>query len=798
MLNFSSRKGLLHTSIVMAIVTTAASAAYAAQADNAVAASTSSNTASTSKSDEAQITVTAPAVKHVAGSQVSVSADELRQRGGNDFGSIMRYQPLIGAVGSSGGSSSGKSGFDRGGYTGYNIRGLEGNRVAIDVDGVPLPDATGRPYVGRAGLNTFGIGRDYIDPYLYGRVDIESGATQTQRTTTALGGTVSFVLKSADDYLTPGKQTYFGYQSGYDSASRSWQNGVTAAAGDEILRGLIAYSRRDGQQTRNNSDELAAFPANWHSDALLASGIWQPNDEHKLTLGGDFYSKVNHTRYDSWNNAGTLIEGDANQQSNSRRWGLNLKDEWTPANAWIDSLSNKIDYQNTQAHDNTLLPVADSSPLRMQRVYSDYNVETWGYEGQLSKTLGRHDLLAGLNARLSDTERPFSESPTPAANSAATTRPQSDSRTVVLGGFVKDSINFDLDGHGFAVVPGVRVQHQKTKPQNLASMAEGTAVLTPADAEKLYGKANSDTQVLPSISFNYDITPALMTYVEYRRGAQFPNATQLYGSWNLGSNYVPGNRQYALIGNTDLDTETSNNVEWGIKGQATEGVAINGALFYNTYKNFIATTRYTRAGAPDKFTNLPSNIATIYQTENRDKAYIWGGQVGAKVNYGTWFNAVEGLSSSFSLGYSKGQAKSSYNGDRYVDLDSVAPMKATVGLAWNDPSQRYGAEVMATFVKGKKAETTNREGYLNNGAPITDATADYQRVPGYGTVDMTAWVQVAKNVRVNGGVYNLTDRKYRDYLSSRDLTGDTPRDVADQALAVQPGRSVQLGVNVDF
>ncbi|VFS76522.1 Uncharacterised protein [Raoultella planticola] len=44
------------------------------------------------------------------------------------------------------------------------------------------------------------------------------------------------------------------------------------------------------------------------------------------------------------------------------------------------------------------------------------------------------------------------------------------------------------------------------------------------------------------------------------------------------------------------------------------------ALFYNSYKNFIAYSRYTRSGNPDHFTNVPSNIYTIYQAENRDKS----------------------------------------------------------------------------------------------------------------------------------------------------------------------------------
>ena len=65
-------------------------------------------------------------------------------------------------------------------------------------------------------------------------------------------------------------------------------------------------------------------------------------------------------------------------------------------------------------------------------------------------------------------------------------------------------------------------------------------------------------------------------------------------------------------------------------------------------------------------------------------------------------------------------------------------------------------------------------------------------------LDLTAWWQVAKNVRLNGGVYNITDRQYWDYLSSRNIETGTNQDANDKALAVMPGRTWQLGVNVDF
>lgn len=778
---------LFKTALIASAIHTACG--YAASSDPSVLALS----ASKSSSNEPVMTVNAPQDEKRAGSKTSLSAAELRQRGANDFGSIMRYEPLISATGSSGGSSAGKSGFDRAGYTGYNIRGLESNRVGLDVDGIPLPQATGRSYVGRAGLDSFGIGRDYIDPYMFGRIDIEKGATAVDQPNTSIGGNVSFRNKTADDYLRPGKETYFGYQSDYDSSNRSWHNGITAAAGDDELRGIFVYSRRDGQETENNSGELDAYPANWHSDAFMTSGIWQPNDEHKLSATLDYYHKTNHSHYDSWDTSGNTVWGTAQQQSDTRRFGASLSDEYTPYNNIIDSLITRVYWQKTEAHDNTYMP---SSASAYQTVYSDYNSDTYGFDTRLAKSIGRHELSGGLNARLIDTERPFRQSPTPSVYSVIM-QPQANSRSYTVGGYVQDKINVDFDSHNFAVIPGVRVMYQNTKPRDVSTLTTNSSALDSSDVSALYGSANTDTQVLPSIAFQYDLTPTLMTYLQYSRGAQFPNDTQLYGSWNLGSSYA-GTAQYALIGNPDLKTETSNNYEWGVKGLLTEGVSINAAAFYNDYKNFIAFTRYTRSGNPDKFVNVPSNIYTTYEAENRDKAYIYGAEISSKINFGTWFQQVDGLSANLAFGYTQGAAKSSYLGDRYVDLESVAPMKAIVGLAWDDVDRGYGAAVTATFVKGKKATATNRESFTNTGNAITDSSTDYMRVPGYGMVDMTAYWNVTKNVKLSGGLYNLTDRKYWDYLSSRELTSDSQQDRNDQSLAVMPGRTFQLGVNVDF
>lgn len=740
-----------------------------------------------------EMVVTARAPELRAGSDRTLNADDLQKKGANDFGSIMRYEPLISATGARGGSGNGKSGFDRGGYTGYNIRGLESNRVGIDIDGIPTPNATGRSYVSRRGNNTFGIGRDYIDPYMYGNIRIHSGATPVENTNTSIGGSVSFLPKSPDAYLGPDKRTYFGYQTDYDSDDRSLHHGITGAAGDDALRGIFVYSRRDGQESRI-SGRRDAYPANWHSDAAMASGIWQPNDQHKLTGTVDYYHKANHTHYDSWDNSGSAITGTAQQTGQSRRWGTSLKDDWTPMSDWLDGASTKLYYQHTEAHDRTFMP--DSMfPRVMQTVYSDYDTDTWGLTNALNKTLGRHALSAGFNAGTAKTKRPFSQSPITSPFTEIM-QPEANSRSYTLGGFAQDKIGFDLGGRDAAMIPGVRVAHQSIKPRSVGSLTTNSSVLTADQVSDLYEK-NSDTKVLPSLTLQYSLAPRLLTYVEYRRGAQFPNASQLFGSWNMGSSYA-GPAQYALIGNSDLKTETSNNLEWGLKGEVLDGVTVSASLFYNTYKNFIAYTRYTRAGNPAMFSRVPPNIYTTYQAENRDKAYIRGGEITTRIRYGTWFNAADGLSTVLSYGYSEGKSKSSYAGDKYVDLDSVPPMKAIAGMAWDDPNGQYGTALTATFVKGKRADMTTREAYSNGGRPLAKSSGRYERVSGYGLLDWTAYWQVAKRVKFNGGIYNVTDRKYRDYLNSRTQELNTAQDASDRALSVMPGRTWQLGVNVDF
>ena len=133
------------------------------------------------------------------------------------------------------------------------------------------------------------------------------------------------------------------------------------------------------------------------------------NDNHLLTGTVDYYHKTNHTHYDTWNSAGSAVIGTNQQTSQTRRWTASLNDLWHPDVAWVDTIDTKVFYQNTEAHDWTKGPSATGTSL--VTTYSNYDSKSFGITSNMKKEWGIHDFRWGIDARRSDTERPFSQEP---------------------------------------------------------------------------------------------------------------------------------------------------------------------------------------------------------------------------------------------------------------------------------------------------------------------------------------------------------------------------------------------------
>ena len=68
-----------------------------------------------------------------------------------------------------------------------NIRGLEANRVALEIDGIRQPE----DFVAQAFLGAGGPGRIYFDPAVLHQIEIFKSASSSLYGSDALGGTVA-------------------------------------------------------------------------------------------------------------------------------------------------------------------------------------------------------------------------------------------------------------------------------------------------------------------------------------------------------------------------------------------------------------------------------------------------------------------------------------------------------------------------------------------------------------------------------------------------------------------------------
>jgi hemoglobin/transferrin/lactoferrin receptor protein len=115
-----------------------------------------------------------------------------------DIKDLVRFEPGVSVRRAPARFTAAGASTGRDGNAGFNIRGLEGNRVLILVDGVRVPDgyAFGAQNMGRG---------DYVDLDTLKSVEIVRGPASALYGSDGLAGSVSYFTKDPSDLLKDGK-----------------------------------------------------------------------------------------------------------------------------------------------------------------------------------------------------------------------------------------------------------------------------------------------------------------------------------------------------------------------------------------------------------------------------------------------------------------------------------------------------------------------------------------------------------------------------------------------------------------
>lgn len=694
------------------------------------------------------ITVYAQQTDQQTGSSKTIQRQSLDQMGAQNMADIVKYLPLVQAPFSVYG---GGTYIDSEGTSSYNIRGLDANRIGLDLDGVDLAEASISPFMPPASMSKRGAGRDYVEPEMLQSLNIVSG--QADVSSDGIGGRVSFKNKSAKDYLTNNKKGAATAKAGYNSVDQSWLASVTGAVGNDSVKALIAYAHRKGHEADGNS-KTKAFDSNWDLDAVLANFYWKLNDQHELGATVDYYLK-NKTTFGLDETAFSAFKSDETiQDQKKERTTISLEDTYSPQQlAYLDSLKSKVWYQTSINETRT---VYDQGKYTRD-FFNRYKQTSTGLKMDAVKALDHQNIKYGLifdqKKYSSDRSDVRSQGVSPFNGTYLT-----DSTLNRYAVYLSDQFNFDVQQKAFSITPSLRFEHQQYRPE-----ASGSKI---QDRDFSY--------FAPGLTLSYQLSPENLTYLKYARGARIPSPMEMGGSYETsdGANYL-------VMGNSNLKKETSDGFEWGLKSKPIDGISFDVTTFYNKYSDFIDYYNH-KDTIPGYF--------LVYRAENIADAAIWGAELSSRIELNRFFQKADGFSLSLVAGKSKGSAKDKLGNKS--GLNSVQPEKGSISFAFDDPNKVYGLGLTATAVGSKKASKDV------SSLQTDEEVNTYQKVAGYTVFDLSAYWNISKSAKMNLSLNNIFDKTYWNYASVGTLDATTKATLIDRSAEV--GRHVTASIEYKF
>lgn len=713
-------------------------------------------------------------------STVSVHEREaLDRQNVNTIRELVRYEPGV-SVGGAG---------TRAGNAGFNIRGIDGDRILTQVDGVEVPDNFfNGPYAKTR--------RNYVDPEIVKRVEILRGPASALYGSSAIGGAVSYFTLDPDDIIKPGQDVGARLKTGYSSADESWLTSGTVAGRVQDVDGLLHLSQRNGHEMEsydgNNATGLArtgANPEDARTTNILAKLGWNYGDDNRLGLTYEKYKDDRDTNLKNAVggpfNAGPFVSNwyrarTGNDTITRERFGL--ENSIALESPIADRIKTSLNYQIAKT-DQTTAEIYQPSRRVLRTRETLYQERQWVFDAQLDKafSLGETDHHVTYGTTLKQQKVTGSRegaatclavgsgctaigAPSPSAGDSvrkASDFPDPTINTYSL--FAQDQIAWK----NWTFLPSVRYDYTQLKPkltEDFLNATDPTRIYPHDDSTKTWHR------VSPKFGLTYALTDHYTWFGQYAEGFRTPSAKALYGRFeNLQQGYV-------VEPNPDLKPETSKGIETGIRGNFDAG-NFDVAVFYNKYKDFI-----------DEDNTSVSPTGTIFQPFNIKRATIKGIEAKGRMNLDA-FGAPQGVYTQGAVAYAYGR-----NDETGQPLNSVNPLKGVFGLGYDQ--EQYGALVSWTLVK--KQNRVDKNTFFS---PDGNTTSAPFKTPGFGVVDLTGFYKITHDVTVNGGLYNLTDKKYWNWDDVRSYDGVGEAGVTSPAnldRLTQPGRNFAINVIWDI
>ncbi|MDO4625801.1 MAG: TonB-dependent hemoglobin/transferrin/lactoferrin family receptor [Pasteurellaceae bacterium] len=728
----------------------------------------------------------------------------------NDSRDLVRYTTNVGI------SDNGRH------LKGFAMRGVEGNRVGISIDGVSIPDSEENSLYSRYG--NFNSSRLGIDSELVSGIDLIRGSDSFSYGSGALGGVVNYRTLNASDIVLPDHNVGIYVKNGYASKNREWVHTTGLGYQDGKLEAVLLYSNRRGHELKSNGNNLANTqnpsatgipdPAKHTNNSYLAKLSYLLNEKHRFSLSYNQQKSDNNT-----NELSYVSYGNAWREANDigKRRNLNLAYEYFPSHVfsyakidfdWMKTDVAAVNYKGSgEGH-----PLDEIYDRRMKTQYKRLNFHLdsiplqWG---------GEHTFSLRAFASQRDFENINQDTINISLNQKSGKAPDIDNytiqypmRTIQYHFSLQDQIRWnDI----FSSIVGLAYDHTKIRPRDLNAKCSKACTTEGKPGGAKFNNWSGLIQLSAQLNPTWNISYQLST------GYRVPTASEMYFTFD--------NPYGKWQSNPNLKAERSINHAISLQGRSEKGnLMLN--LYQTNYRNFLFEQENIITQVIDYCSEddpCPRSFDTPkQQMVNIDKARIRGIEINANYQLNGLIHSLpDGLKLFGSLGYSKGKLSSESS------LLSIQPIKAIIGLDYEDPNGKWGVFTRLTYLGAKKPKdakvTENNYTCIERRIVSEDDEEEYwgpiddcakrgyvKEVKSYKwlnhsafTFDIFGYYHPFKNLTLRAGVYNLFNQRYHTWDALRGINAhSTTNSVDAEGKGLQrfyaPGRNYAASIELRF
>ncbi len=674
-----------------------------------------------------------------------IEREQLDRLQAQDVRDALRYEPAIAVPADA----------NRFGLSGFSIRGLDGNRVAVELDGVPLAEAF------KVG-DLASAGRDAIDIEAVESIEYLRGPASTLYGSDALAGVIAF--RSRDPRSLAADGAHYQLRQSWHGRDDGRRTSALAAWSGERHALLALATRRDAHEIENNAG--AAGPAANPADRERRSGLL------KYVFSADAFEAsllVDRTEQTTDTDVRSLVRGPGRFSTTTALRGIDASEreralfaaEGDPGLDWLVRWQFRLYRQDSATRQRSLQEIA-ATPPRTPAQFRDrlfaLDQRSHGAELTLNSRFDTaalaHDLVWGLSLRRDrftqfrdgiQIRRDTGQVSNVILGEVLPVRDFPNSRTDEDALYLQDDVA--LGDSGFSLVAGLRHERYRLEAEADPLFAEDFAIV-PEDI------ARSTTT--SRLGLRWEARDDLSIYALWAEGFRAPPFSDVNIALSLtGLNYE-------VRPNPDLRDERSRGVEFGLDWRGARG-GLRAAVFDNRYRDLIESR--ANLGVD------PASGALVFQSVNRERARIRGVEL-------AFDHALPGAASDWQL---RG-ALAWLRGDdtrRDQPLATVPPPRAVLGMRREGAGWRPGTELVVTAAKARDR--------------IDSTGPALFRAPGYATVDLLLDWQPGEHVRIEAGLFNLFDRRYWEFGQ---LGGVLQDGLPPPAFQTAPGRNAAVTVSV--